>query len=193
MTLSIEHCLLAPSGSVVLSSPLGNWWMEWCDRGVLATCATTARENNHFVPDWLSDAWNAVWNGEDVHLTLCTPRPLSPFFSRVYGAIIRLLPESGATATPQEIVQSCGLSGSVSSVVKALRQNPWPLFLPCHRVVTPSSQAQSGPLERISAQLRSYEQSLRQMSSGIADKFTSAKAWVLQSFFPSKESETPNE
>ncbi|TKB72497.1 MAG: methylated-DNA--[protein]-cysteine S-methyltransferase [Nitrospira sp.] len=56
-----------------------------------------------------------------------------PFHRRVYG-IARAIPP-GSTLTYGEIATRLGDPGSARAVGQALGQNPWPLVVPCHRVL----------------------------------------------------------
>lgn len=56
-----------------------------------------------------------------------------PFHRRVYEVARTILP--GATLTYGEIAARLGDPGSARAVGQALGQNPWPLVVPCHRVL----------------------------------------------------------
>jgi methylated-DNA-[protein]-cysteine S-methyltransferase len=56
-----------------------------------------------------------------------------PFHGRVYQ-IARAIPP-GSTLTYGEIATRLGVPGSGRAVGQALGQNPWPLVVPCHRVL----------------------------------------------------------
>ena len=55
------------------------------------------------------------------------------FHGRVYAAL-RKVPH-GATCTYKELAQAAGSPGASRAVGQALRRNPWPLVVPCHRVL----------------------------------------------------------
>ena len=56
-----------------------------------------------------------------------------PFHGRVYQVARTILP--GATLTYGDIAARLGDPGSARAVGQALGQNPWPLVVPCHRVL----------------------------------------------------------
>ncbi len=57
-----------------------------------------------------------------------------PFQATVYRAL-RSIP-FGEPITCSELAQLAGHPGAASAVGRAVRQNPAPLFIPCHRVIT---------------------------------------------------------
>ncbi len=58
---------------------------------------------------------------------------IPPFHLRVYQVTRTILP--GSTLTYGEIAARLGDPGSARAVGQALGQNPWPLVVPCHRVL----------------------------------------------------------
>lgn len=71
-------------------------------------------------------------------------RHLDPFELRVYAATREI--EAGATASYGEIAQSLGEPREARAVGAALAQNPFPIVVPCHRVL-----AANGALHGFSA------------------------------------------
>lgn len=71
-------------------------------------------------------------NGERRMFTL----PLAPrgteFMQRVYGRLLRI--PYGETSTYREIARGIGNARSSRAVGQACRNNPLPIFIPCHRV-----------------------------------------------------------
>lgn len=57
----------------------------------------------------------------------------SAFHLRVY-AIARAIPP-GETSTYGEVARAMGEPGAARAVGKALGENPWPIVVPCHRVL----------------------------------------------------------
>lgn len=57
----------------------------------------------------------------------------NPFNLRVY-AIARAIPP-GETSTYGEVARAMGEPGAARAVGKALGENPWPIIVPCHRVL----------------------------------------------------------
>ncbi len=88
------------------------------------------------------DGMVALLNGEACDLRFCTLdlRRIPPFHRRVY-AIAQDIPP-GQTQTYGEIAARLGEPGSARAVGQALGRNPFPIIVPCHRVL--ASGAQSG-------------------------------------------------
>lgn len=88
------------------------------------------------------DAMVALLEGEARDLRFCTldMRRTAPFHRRVYAAAQDILP--GKTQTYGEIAALLGEPGSARAVGQALGHNPFPIIVPCHRVL--ASGAQSG-------------------------------------------------
>lgn len=88
------------------------------------------------------DGMVALLNGEACDLRFCTLdlRRIPPFHRRVYAVAQDILP--GKTLTYGEIATRLGEPGSARAVGQALGRNPFPLIVPCHRVL--ASGAQSG-------------------------------------------------
>lgn len=80
-------------------------------------------------------AMQALLRGEAVSLTavpLAWPR-VGEFERRVYEATQRLSP--GETTTYGEMARALGDAAAARAVGVALGRNPWPLVVPCHRVL----------------------------------------------------------
>lgn len=60
-------------------------------------------------------------------------RPLDEFRRRVYAATREVGP--GQTATYGEIAQAIGAPTAARAIGAALGHNPWPIVVPCHRVL----------------------------------------------------------
>lgn len=58
---------------------------------------------------------------------------IGQFERKVYEATRRIAP--GQTCTYDELAQAMGNPGAARAVDVALARNPWPLVVPCHRVV----------------------------------------------------------
>ena len=67
------------------------------------------------------DVWELDWSR------------VSPFARRVYEALMDL--GVGETATYGEIASRIGSPGSARAVGTACKRNPFPIIVPCHRVV----------------------------------------------------------
>jgi methylated-DNA-[protein]-cysteine S-methyltransferase len=59
--------------------------------------------------------------------------PVGPFYRQVYEAARRI--PAGATLTYGELAARVGAPGAARAVGQAMGRNPWPLIVPCHRVL----------------------------------------------------------
>ncbi len=57
----------------------------------------------------------------------------TPFEIRVYQTLSQV--ESGRVVTYRELARMCGNPRAVRAVARALAKNPFPLVIPCHRVI----------------------------------------------------------
>lgn len=62
----------------------------------------------------------------------------SSFNLRVYAVARAITP--GRTSTYGEVAQALGEPGASRAVGKALGENPWPIVIPCHRVLAASGK-----------------------------------------------------
>jgi methylated-DNA-[protein]-cysteine S-methyltransferase len=88
----------------------------------------------------------ALLEGErrDLRSIVLDERRIDPFRRRVYAATRAIAP--GATASYGEIARSIGAPEDARAVGTALGENPFPIIVPCHRVL-----AASGALHGFSA------------------------------------------
>jgi methylated-DNA-[protein]-cysteine S-methyltransferase len=88
----------------------------------------------------------ALLGGErpDLRSVVLDERHLDPFRRRVYAATREVGP--GEIATYGEIARAIGDPGAARAVGAALGQNPFPIVVPCHRVL-----AATGALHGFSA------------------------------------------
>jgi len=60
-------------------------------------------------------------------------KPVTPFALKVYRAILSI--PLGEVRTYQWVARKVGSPRAWRAVGQALKRNPWPLIVPCHRVV----------------------------------------------------------
>lgn len=65
------------------------------------------------------------------------PSRASDFAQRVYAALREVGP--GATTSYGELAKAAGSAGSARAVGRAMASNPWPVVVPCHRVLGKAS------------------------------------------------------
>ena len=64
---------------------------------------------------------------------------VSPFYREVYEAARRI--PAGVTLTYGELAARVGAPGAARAVGQAMGRNPWPLIVPCHRVLAAGGRA----------------------------------------------------
>ena len=130
-----------PSENISFSTAFGRCALEYSGQGLRrihlpggrfrAGCPKT-------VPPWVQRTVDAIVQ----HLAggpcrygrvkLDTGR-LSEFSQRVYAALHKVKP--GQTVSYGELARRIGRPGAARAVGRALGANPWPLLVPCHRVL----------------------------------------------------------
>jgi methylated-DNA-[protein]-cysteine S-methyltransferase len=63
---------------------------------------------------------------------------MTPFQCRVFKLVMTI--PFGETRTYQWVAEHIGMPGSARAVGQALRRNPYPIIIPCHRVVRSSGE-----------------------------------------------------
>ena len=156
------HTMTAASelhGFTLFATPIGQCALVWNEHGIAAVCLPEQSEGRMLsrlyrqFPSLESaapspamqkavDGMVALLEGEARDLRFCTLdlRGTAPFHRRVYAAAQDILP--GKTQTYGEIAALLGEPGAARAVGQALGHNPFPIIVPCHRVL--ASGAQSG-------------------------------------------------
>ena len=67
--------------------------------------------------------------------------PGTPFSRDVYNAVLRI--PYGQTATYSDVADMAGYPCAMRAVGSAMRRNPLPLIIPCHRVVHKSGKTEA--------------------------------------------------
>jgi methylated-DNA-[protein]-cysteine S-methyltransferase len=136
----------------LFGTAIGTCGLAWGNGGLLGLQlpeetdeATRARLTKHLdepqettPPQHVQDVIDAVvalTEGGDVDLTEVPldMAGLSPYRQRLYEAIRAIPP--GRTRTYGQIAVDLGEPGTAQAVGRAMGQNPWPIIVPCHRVV----------------------------------------------------------
>jgi len=133
-------------GSIVaFDTALGTCAVRWTDAGIASVRLPSARtaslpriDRVLSVPDDVRAAIEgivAVLDGTPVDLGFVTldERGIDPFLLAVYSATRRVAP--GSTVTYGDIAREIGRPGEARDVGAALARNPFPVVVPCHRVV----------------------------------------------------------
>lgn len=58
---------------------------------------------------------------------------MTPFTKRVYKAVLKI--PLGEVRTYKWVAEQAGNPRAARAVGQALKRNPWPLIIPCHRVI----------------------------------------------------------
>lgn len=84
--------------------------------------------------DTLIEKLRRAYVGEDVAFDQVLDPAIGTLFQRRVWAITRGIPR-GETRTYGEIARDAGSPGAARAVGQAMARNPWPMLVPCHRVV----------------------------------------------------------
>lgn len=82
----------------------------------------------------LADKLRRYFEGEDVRFEEPLDPGLGTAFQREVWALTRAIPR-GETRTYGQLARLAGHAGSARAVGQAMARNPWPVIVPCHRVV----------------------------------------------------------
>src|ERR1700712_1071102 len=140
------------TGYALFDTAIGRGGLAWSDAGVRALQLpeesdqlTLERLTQHLddpqetpPPQHIQriiEAIVALTEGADSDLTGVSldMAGVTPYTRRLYEAIRAIPP--GATRTYGEIAADLGEPGAARAVGRAMGQNPWPIIVPCHRVV----------------------------------------------------------
>jgi methylated-DNA-[protein]-cysteine S-methyltransferase len=124
------------------STAFGDCALAWDQRGLLGFSlpgSDLPELSEALPPPWLTALVEAVQRhlGGDFQTFADAPYVFSivtDFERRVYAAALAIAP--GVTRSYGELATTLGLpAGSARAVAAALGANPWPLLVPCHRIV----------------------------------------------------------
>jgi methylated-DNA-[protein]-cysteine S-methyltransferase len=132
------------TGIVAFETALGTCAVRWTAAGIASVRLPSPRTSTlptlaeTDVPDRVRAAIAgivAVLAGENAALASVEldETTLDPFRRAVYAATRRV--PAGTTATYGQIARAIGLSDGAREVGAALARNPFPIIVPCHRVV----------------------------------------------------------
>lgn len=115
-------------------------------------------ENN--LKDTVENFFEQYFKGKLIELPL--KRKFSPFQKNVYQALEMVL--FGSTTTYKELAINIGCPKGYRAVGNSLNKNPFPLTIPCHRVIpSTSSSKEIGGFafgKRVKAKLLAFEKNL---------------------------------
>lgn len=140
------------TGILVFDTPIGPCALAWSERGLIGVtlpdrdaAATRARLLRRFPEATGSEPPPEVLEARDRILDLLSSGTgdLSPIrldttgigdFERRLYAALRAVPP-GQVVSYGELAQRLGEPGAAQAVGQAMGKNPWPIVVPCHRVV----------------------------------------------------------
>lgn len=140
------------SGILVFETPIGPCGLAWGERGLIGVSlpdataeATRARLLRRFPEAVGSDPPPGVLDARDLILDLLAGEPadLTPIvldldrvgdFERRLYLVLRTVPP-GQTVSYGELAARLGEPNGAQAVGQAMGKNPWPIAVPCHRVV----------------------------------------------------------
>jgi len=139
---------------LLFETAIGTCGMSWSDAGITGVALPGERGLSRSgveppSPEWVRTAIAGLVSlldggGADLRSLVLDERGLDEFRRRVYAATREIGP--GTTATYGEIARTIGEHGCARAVGAALAQNPFPIIVPCHRVL-----AATGALHGFSA------------------------------------------
>ena len=139
----------AGTGITVCKTAAGWLGIAWSGRGLVAVTLpqeTEAEALNRLpsgsdleqAPDAeiqaLVERLRSYFEGEDVTFDDALDPTLGTDFQRRVWSITRAIPR-GQTRTYGDIAREAGSPGAARAVGQAMARNPWPVIVPCHRVV----------------------------------------------------------
>ncbi|HEY4228326.1 MAG TPA: MGMT family protein [Candidatus Limnocylindrales bacterium] len=134
-----------PTSTVTFDTELGRCAVRWTETGISGVLLPTAGgrsgarlEEGAVVPPFVRDAiagMVAVMAGAagDLRNVPIDDRRVDPFRRAVYAATREIGP--GTTRSYGEVARSMGYPDGARDVGAALARNPFPIIVPCHRVV----------------------------------------------------------
>ena len=143
---------MSTQGLVLFETPIGPCGISWSAGGVTglqfpgsSADETLAELGRRFPdaravapPEFVTEAIAAIialLEGVDDDLTRIPldPDHIPPFNQRVYDVTRQIPP--GQTLTYGEVAAAIGEPGAARAVGRALGENPYPIIIPCHRVM----------------------------------------------------------
>ncbi|MCF7935215.1 MAG: MGMT family protein [Synergistales bacterium] len=127
-----------PCSAATVEGEVGRWRLWWSEKGLHAVEALSRAEDRGEsddlpLPGWLERAWRRVWAGELPGAVLLATKPVKPFTAAVYREALQI--PFGRTESYKGLAEAAGSPRAARAVGAVMRANPWPLFVPCHRVI----------------------------------------------------------
>jgi len=133
-------------GIVAFDTELGICAVRWTDAGIASVRLPSPRtealphvpDDGDAVPPTVRAAIEGIvevlaGSTLDLRFVVLDERSIEPFRREVYAATRAILP--GTTATYGEVARAIGRPDAARDVGAALARNPFPIVVPCHRVL----------------------------------------------------------
>jgi|ERR1700731_3309340 len=122
-----------------VSSPVGNWTVEGTDLGVTHIymphdIAPAASNRPHDVIALAARQLDEYFRGRRTSFDVTLAEAKGTVFQHDVWRILQSLPY-GSVATYAQVAQLAGRPRAARAVGNANHANPWPVIVPCHRVV----------------------------------------------------------
>jgi methylated-DNA-[protein]-cysteine S-methyltransferase len=138
-------------GVTACQTPLGWVGIAWSTRGLVGLTLPQATEADALrqLParssprpeaaadldiDVLTDKLHRYFEGQEVRFDEPLDPGIGTRFQQTVWAITRAIPR-GQTRTYGDIAREAGSPGAARAVGQCMARNPWPMVVPCHRVV----------------------------------------------------------
>ncbi len=153
----------------------GNCILVWSERGLCAiVLPNTPLEHNRYrlcskTPDWVEQAKAQIirfFEGnpdalESLKKIKLDYGKISPFRMKVYEQLRKV--KAGQVTSYRDLAEAAGAPGAARAVGTAMAKNPFPLIVPCHRVI--KSDGSSGAYSAL-AGTKSKEELLKMERKG---------------------------
>ena len=133
------------TSSVTFETALGRCAIRWSEIGITGVALPqrsphrgAALESGVSIPEFVREAIDAIvavmaGAARDLRDIALDERGIDPFRRAVYAATREIAP--GSTRSYGEVAKAIGRPGEARDVGAALARNPFPIIVPCHRVV----------------------------------------------------------
>jgi len=122
---------------ISISTPLGDLYAISGSTGIIKIGwdnASYFREDDA-PPDSLRKWFDCYFRGEITDFPLIDMRSLSVFASDVTTTLVEMVPY-GTTISYKDLARLSGYPNASRAVGNVMSENPWPILVPCHRVIS---------------------------------------------------------
>ena len=134
------------SVSAVIASPLGPLVIKGSEKGVqsIAYGAVSSKASSSIPPELRSAVWElrAYFQGKRLSHSLQFDLRGTMFQKKIWDRLRRI--PAGHVTTYGDLARKAGFPGAARAVGSAMKKNPVPILVPCHRVL-PSGATRENP------------------------------------------------